>query len=346
MADNRCAAITYKGTRCTRHVAVNHRCNEHHEIVLWAGPSRVEQEEHDRIFKHLKKQLKIRYDELLANCTNPEELKRLRTQYNTDVNDLDFQKQADLVHIRNNIPLNAADDEAARIRRQEHHAQRMAEWEQHRDEYVAMPAVNENPVVQQTIVNNNRLLNVATDQQSVHTVVVVKNVVNKAIDKLLKIEVPEEYRWNTKSVSKTVVEIMGKCNLSVLAARDLCTKYLSDDNIYNLGRGIYGRTLDGVWQYIINKKDNEDMIKVLKQELEDNIGKCSQGQLTRICNILAGYIEGVGVGESVNEILGREFSKLMEIETITERLSKGIKILEQNGLPEDKWSEWLKPLED
>ena len=337
MADNKCIAITYKGTRCTIKKAQGDRCNIHASVLEDEGPTRVVYDEHNRKFTYLKKKINAKYNELLVQITNPEERKHLRKEFNDELNDLQFTKEADLADIERQAPERVAGDQLAQQRRDERRAREMVAWQN---------AIANNDVARPVVVNNNPLHNVAIDQQSVHTVVVVKNVVNKAIDKLLKIEVPEEYRWNTKSVSKTVVEIMGKCNLSVPAARDLCTKYLGDDNIYYLGRGIYGRTLDGVWQYIINKKDNEDMIKVLKQELEDNIGKCSQGQLTRICNILAGYIEDIGVGESVSEILGREFSKLMEIETLTERLSKGIEILEQNGLPEDKWSDWLKPLEN
>jgi hypothetical protein len=55
-------------------------------------------------------------------------------------------------------------------------------------------------------------------------------------------------------------------------------------------------------------------------------------------------LEGIGQKESVSEILGREFPKLMEIESVTERLNKGKLILFNNNVPEDQWENWLEPL--
>lgn len=337
MTDNKCVAITGKGTRCTIKKAEGDRCNVHHSILEAEGPTRVAYDEHNRKFTYLKKKVNAKYNELLVQITDPEERKHLRKEFNDELNDLEFTKEAELADIERQAPERVHADELAQQRRDERRAREMLAWHN---------AIVNNDVARPVVANNNALRDIALSIQGVHREQVVTNVVNKAVDKLLKIEVPQEYRWNANSVSKTVLEIMTKCNLSVPAAKDLCTKYLCDDDIYSLGRGIYGRTLDGVWQYIINKKDNEDMIKVLKQELQDNVGTCSQGQLTRICNILAGYIEGVGVGESTNEMLGREFANLMQVENLTERLTKGLHILQKTDLPEHKWPEWLLSLEN
>jgi len=55
-------------------------------------------------------------------------------------------------------------------------------------------------------------------------------------------------------------------------------------------------------------------------------------------------LDGIGQKESVNEILGREFGKLMELENQVERESRGAAILRENNVPEDQWDTWLEPL--
>jgi hypothetical protein len=86
------------------------------------------------------------------------------------------------------------------------------------------------------------------------------------------------------------------------------------------------------------------MIKTLSSELEDNRQSCSQGQLTRLCNVLGGYREGFGIQETLNETLGREFALLMEIDDLEERLDRGRKILELYKVPQHRRVEWLEPL--
>jgi hypothetical protein len=120
--------------------------------------------------------------------------------------------------------------------------------------------------------------------------------------------------------------------------------YCSDATIYDLEPGIFGKVVDGVWQFISKSPDKADLKKILTAELRDNIGMCAQGNLSRICNVLQGYMDGIGQKESVSEILGREFPKLMEIENQVEREARGAAILRENNVPENQWENWLEPL--
>jgi len=158
---------------------------------------------------------------------------------------------------------------------------------------------------------------------------------------VLKIAVPEEYRWSTRHVSKTVGEIITDCHLDPRTCVQFMNRYLAHDDIYNLGHGIYGRVMDGVWHYIKNSEHKADLCKILKSELKDNIGMCLQGNLTRICNVLAGYLEGVASQETPVERLGRELPKLMDIEDDEKRVEAAKKVLAEVGLPEDEWTPWL-----
>lgn len=192
-------------------------------------------------------------------------------------------------------------------------------------------------------VQRRELEDFARDNQNVHTSVAVRQTTDM-VERILKISVPPEYRWNMSECSKTPGEIIVHCRLTPKGAWQMQAKYCQDEEIYELGKGIYGKVLDGVWQYIKNSADKEDLYKVLKQEMEDNIGMCAQGNLTRLCNILSGYMEGIGVQESPAEILGRKLPLLMDIDDRVERLKQAFNLLIELKIPENQWVIWVEPL--
>jgi hypothetical protein len=183
----------------------------------------------------------------------------------------------------------------------------------------------------------------ARDAQNVHTATIVDQT-KEMVQKIREVPVPPEYRWTATETSKTPFEIGLECKLSQRAALQMMTQYSQDTEIYDIEPGIYGKTLDSVWQYIKASPDRSDLCKILKQEMEDNIGMCGQGNLSRLCNILAGYMDGVKQKESTSEILGRLFPKLMELDDEDIRVSKGVKILVENNVPDKEWQTWLEPL--
>ena len=183
----------------------------------------------------------------------------------------------------------------------------------------------------------------AADRQNVHTSQIVE-MVKKTVARVLTVEVPEPYRWNMEVCSLTPGEIIIQCRLNPSAAWQMQSQYCQSNSIYEMEPGIYGKVLDCVWQFIQNSPDKNDLISILRTELLDNVGMCAQGNLSRLCNILAGYLDGIGSQESKSEILGRLLPPLAEIECVHDRLEAGIKILLQNGVGEDEWTTWLEPL--
>ena len=192
------------------------------------------------------------------------------------------------------------------------------------------------PAVQQ-------LAQIANDNQNVHTSVVVEQT-KKNVVEILKIPVPDLFKWRANKLSMTYKSIIMFCHLSPKSTWQFSSMYCSDATIYEMEPGIFGKVVDGVWQYIRKSPDKEDLKKILAAELRDNVGMCAQGNLSRMCNVLQGYLDGIGQKESVNTILGREFQKLMEIEDQVEREARGVAVLRMNDVPEDQWETWLEPL--
>jgi uncharacterized protein YchJ len=179
------------------------------------------------------------------------------------------------------------------------------------------------------------------DNQNVHRKESVK-MTTEAVTRVLKILVPKEYAWNTKRVSKTPGEIIADCELDPHACVQFMNRYLQNEEIYGLGAGIYGKVIDGIWQYIKGSDDKADLCKILRSELKDSVRMCLAGNLTRICNVVAGYLDGIGSYESQAERLGRLMPKLMEIEDDEARFEAAKKVLAEVGLPKTDWDAWLE----
>jgi hypothetical protein len=181
------------------------------------------------------------------------------------------------------------------------------------------------------------------DPQNIHRAETVNEVVKKTIQKVITISVPEDYVWNMTAISRTPGEIISECKLSIPAGKLLIDKYTSEETIYDMVPGIYGKILDSVWQFVKGHDDKSLLIKTLKTELEDNIGMCAQGNLSRLCNVLQGYIDGLSV-TPIAEILGDLFPPLMEIESADERRERGLQIMRTYNVPDDQHNDWLESL--
>jgi hypothetical protein len=213
-------------------------------------------------------------------------------------------------------------------------------------EEVPVPARHPGVVGRGVVVPNpNVLAQIANDSQNVHTTLVVEQT-KKNVAEILKIPVPPGYGWDKNRLSMTYKTIVMFCHLSPKSAWQFSSMYCSDATIYELEPGIFGKVVDGVWQFISKSPDRADLKKILANELRDNIGMCAQGNLSRICNVLQGYLEGIGQKESISTILGREFPKLINIPDAVEREARGVAILRENAVPEGEWNDWLDPLRE
>lgn len=346
-----CIAIRDNGTRCTiLLIGTEERCKRHMQRVNLIGPNATARKElraklqadievirreyfnrpvelqddpaeRDR-FNNLSKVRNLRYDEEKAEL-------ELRIVADTRANgNIDRDQPARLRAYNRDIALRQAHAEWVARRAQERQAARVMH------ELQAVQARLNN-------VGDNQLRNFANDRQNVHTAVVVQQV-QETVRKILEIPVPQSYAASTL---KTPGEIMLECNLSRSAALQMMRLYSEDNNIYELGEGIYAKVLNAVWQFIKSSPDSADLKNILAVEMTDNIGMCAQGNLSRLCNILSGYIDGLQVNtKSKNEIVGELLALLMNVEDEGERISRANTILSENQIPIEERNTWLEPL--
>lgn len=359
--DTLCCAITEKGTQCVARAKTEGRCTRHYHTMVANGPNATAVKELGHKHKLQIKQLGLEYQvkrNAIGTEVTREEHNAITLKINEDQEvDLSALKirqkhqkfalliqQNDEIH-RTGINPDAEAEQRKAEKRNRDREMRLAAIEGRIDEIHAVWGINPVGVVPAVVNPNENLQAFAADRQNIHTSVTVEKT-KQIVREVLKIPVPEGYRWNTRECSKTPGEIVISCKLTPRAAWEMNARYCQEEEIYEMGVGIYGKVLDAVWQYIRESDDKEPLYRILKQEMEDNIGMCAQGNLSRLCNILAGYVDGIAPQESAAEILGREIPKLLELDDVSERFIQAQAILRRVNLPPEEWVPWLEALID
>lgn len=321
--DHICFAYKADGLRCTRQLwGANNYCGTHQNARNRYGAVAFGTTQAKLKVKIELSQLKTQYENdvaiAVANLHGREkttELNRLHGRYNNAKRAIKTRVDLEIAQvIADNPPVGGAAGGAVGGAAAHHHEDRELE-------------------------------NFAADKQNVHTTKAVEQT-KKIVNTVLKIAVPEGYRWDKHICSKTPGEMIMECKLSQNAAWMMISQYAQPTSIYDMGEGIYGKVLDSMWQFVKTHPEKESLMAIIRIELQDNVGMCAQGNLTRICNILAGYLEGIGSQESLAERLGRLLPPLKEISNRDERHIRALDILKENGVPDVEWDSWLDAVMD
>ena len=171
------------------------------------------------------------------------------------------------------------------------------------------------------------------DTQNIHRASVIVYV-QDMMKRLSEVPVPPK--------QKTVGEILVALDLSDAAAHKVSDMYYHKDSIYEI-EGAYKRALDPVWAYIKSHKERSELERRLQQELEDNIGMCAQGNLSRLINAVSGYLDGVAPPVSVGESLQNGFAVIAEKDIpLPKKLIEGRALLKKLDVPKAEWNTWLE----
>lgn len=192
----------------------------------------------------------------------------------------------------------------------------------------------------------------ATDQQNVHTTIVVQKT-NEVIKKILAIPVPFTHTWNDYFVCQTLGEILTHLQLTPENCGWFVEKYLKCSNrecsFMPETRGLYGKMIDGIWQFICNSPHKTDLMKILRDEIHDSVAMCADGCISRLCNVLSGYMDGLNFDtESPVEKAGRLLSQLVSSydNNASEIMELAENILHACGIPQCDWEPWLETVRE
>jgi hypothetical protein len=325
-----CIAIKHDGNKCSVLCLENTRCKIHTKTFERYGPNKTRRFECTYINKKNIAEIYNEYAARLIDKTTYNSRKRLEhIRYQLAVHDLENLIAEETLVLGHDADLPYRNREHNRLHLlAQQRADRRAAWNAQAQPWQPQPQAE--------------LQAFAQDRQNIHTTIIVEKV-KKMTEQILKIPVPIEY---TTETLKTPGEIILDCNLSKKAASQMMNKYCEEVDIYDLGIGIYPCVLNSVWQYIKHSPNNEDLKKILASELEDNIGMCQQGNLTRLCNILSGYLDELDTEiKSPLEILGEKFAEILRTNP-PDAYAQGKNLLLKFQIPEEEWDEWLTPIMD
>jgi hypothetical protein len=119
--------------------------------------------------------------------------------------------------------------------------------------------------------------------------------------------------------------------------------YTEKANIYEIDKA-YTRALDAVVAYVEKHVERTELYERVTQELTDNVGMCSQGNLSRICNILSGYIDGVSPPVSKHEIMQNKISAIA-MDSEGGKIERAKAYMREIDLPEAEWGPWIEAIE-
>lgn len=175
-----------------------------------------------------------------------------------------------------------------------------------------------------------------TDNQNVHrkdTVSYIENVFKQ----LKKISVPESQR--------TLGEILVHCvGMKPEAQIQMVRMYHAGDSIYEHKRA-YPRALDAVWAFITRHDNKKELYARMSQEMNDNIGMCAQGNLSRICNVLCGYIEGFQPPVPQGVLVQNKMAAIA-MDSEGNKVGRAKDALRELLVPESEWGPWIEAFDE
>jgi hypothetical protein len=120
--------------------------------------------------------------------------------------------------------------------------------------------------------------------------------------------------------------------------------YCDPTPIYEI-ENAYPQALDAVWAYITYHPEKKELYQRVKDELTDNIGMCAQGNLSRICNIVSGYLDGVEPMVSKVEEFQNKIAALAADQTNKNKIETAKQLLKEYDVPTNEWNVWLEAIE-
>lgn len=197
--------------------------------------------------------------------------------------------------------------------------------------------VFEDVIIDDKTSKNIDLEEFSKDKQNIHTKPLVDIVLERAT-KLIELSKKSSYDEHV------FFYLLSENNLSDKAKETMNSYFYSEDSIYDLPKPTYRMVLQGLWVYINNKpyEIRNEMIERLKQELEDNVETCAQGNLSRLTNVLNGY-DTMSITPEIS--LSDKMAQISKEKDPLIRKSKAIESLKKYKVSKDEYEAWMDAIE-
>jgi hypothetical protein len=174
------------------------------------------------------------------------------------------------------------------------------------------------------------LQRLALDNQNVHTKEVTKQT-SDAQTYLLETPIPPgqktleeiELVWRGKNTKNVMKDIRQFCKV---------TEY----------DFLYKRVLDGLWARIQTHSEKDELIQRLWEETSESVGKCYQGHMSRLGNVMVGFTEEVNTEISLGEILQQRMGAIAAKDvSVLHKVTEAWSVMEELKVPQEQRNAWI-----
>ena len=106
---------------------------------------------------------------------------------------------------------------------------------------------------------------------------------------------------------------------------------------------LYKRMLDGLWARIQAHKERDELTKRLWEEASESVGKCCQGHLSRLTNVLVGFMDEVKAEVPVGELLQQKIAAIAAQDIrVEEKVCAAWAVFEELKIPMEQRDAWIE----
>lgn len=185
------------------------------------------------------------------------------------------------------------------------------------------------------------LQHIANDPQNVHTATISAQT-QRGMDVLLAIPVPQGQTttWEVLTQFMPRVHTHGPSGLNTYTDVDY---WYHVDSCVSQNDHLYKRLLDGCVAYINASAHKDELWLRMKQEMDESVGMCCMGHLTRLCNVFTGFDDRFAPPVPVGELLQQKMAAIAakDIETY-QKVEEANAVFEELHVPQDQREAWLE----
>jgi len=180
----------------------------------------------------------------------------------------------------------------------------------------------------------------AHDAQNVHRSDVSEQT-NKATEFLLKIKPAETQETERELTLAWMSKPLRRMYDFLMVMTDV-HGWFHTVTCRNAGDRLYFRLLRNLVHYIKHSEHKDELWERLWQECSDSVGMCCEGHISRLCNVLVGFVEGLGPQVSLGELMQQKMAAIAG-QDIPEADKKRManEFFDQHGVPDADRVAWL-----
>ena len=181
----------------------------------------------------------------------------------------------------------------------------------------------------------------AHDAQNVHRSDVSEQT-NKAVEFLLKIKPPKKPDTEREITLAWLAKPSRQIHEYLVVMSDVHLWYHTQ-TCKTAGDRLYFKLLRNLVCYIKQSEHKDELWERLWQECLDSVGMCCEGHISRLCNVLVGFVEGLSPQVSLGELTQQKMAAIagQDIpEDDKRRLAN--EFFDQHGVVEGERVAWLE----